>query len=195
MAYVVPRTDSSKYASIDLKSVPAGTAIQTSAGGLGYVDPQTNTFIVLDALPAARTAVTDSIANSDYINATAGFTAFDPLADTLTTAEAAALAGNASAAYGLGAAPDTTPPVISGTTISFDWVSATNGDVVGTLTANEPVTWSGTFGPKLALNTSTGVITIADASLLTMAEVFTIPITATDAASNTATANVTVNVT
>ena len=164
MTYVVPRTDLSKYSSIDFKSVPAGTAIQTSAAGIGYVDPQTNQFVVLDALPAARTSITDSIAKSDYINATAGFTAYDPLADTLNTAEAAALNGNSYTAYSIGSA-DTTAPIISGGFSSFTYSSGsvTNGDLIGApFTANEAVTWS-TNLPWMSINTS-GQVFISDAA-------------------------------
>jgi hypothetical protein len=86
MAYVKPRTDQTGHSSVDGKDVAFGTDVEATAGGFGVVNPHTNTFEVLDALPLGRQSVqlaveagsTEDFATLDYITAVEA----DALADS-----------------------------------------------------------------------------------------------------------------
>lgn len=86
MPYVKPRTDQTGHSSVDGKDVPFATAVEATAGGFGVVNPHTNTFEVLDAVPLGRQSVqlaieagsTEDFATIDYVTPTEA----DALADS-----------------------------------------------------------------------------------------------------------------
>ncbi len=116
----------------------------------------------------------------------------------LTAAERQNVEGYLTNKY-LTSGPDTTDPVVDAGQSFSVTEDAANGDAVGTVSASDNIgvtgyaITAGNTGSTYTIN-SAGAITVADATALTAGDTYTLTIEASDAAGNTGTATIAINV-